>query len=97
MAGGFYQCGRGARQEKFRELDWLQLSAPKLFGREARAFGHRFELCPGYLRVANTRSEATVRSRHNVFAANDLRITHETVSDGLRVLDDIRRMPDNAR
>src|SRR6476660_368853 len=86
----------GARQENLK-TNWLQLSVPELFGRQTRAFGHRLELRPDDLRGTHTRTETTVSSSQNIFAPDYSRVPYQTVSDRLRVLDDIRRMTHDAR
>src|SRR5678815_3248916 len=85
----------GSTPAKFKELNSLSLSVPKLFGRDVRAFGHRLKLRPGDLGIAHARSETTVRTGHDVFTPDDFRIAHQAVGDCLRVLHDIRRMPDD--
>src|SRR5437773_11682123 len=72
------------------------LTFPQLFCREARAFGHRFELGPDDLRIADARTEAAVGAGHNIFAADDLGVADQTVGDRLRVFDDVRRMSDDS-
>src|SRR3990172_13121734 len=64
---------------------------------KARAFGHRFELRPGNLRIAHSWPKSAVRAGHNVFPTHELGIAHDPVRDHLRVFHDVGRMSDHAR
>jgi len=74
----------------------MPLPALKVLRGDARAFGHRFEFCPDDLRIADTRAEAAVGAAHDVLPADDLGVAHQPVGDRLWMLDDIRRMADDA-
>src|SRR5439155_15444431 len=92
-------CGKMAARppENFSNLlATLPLSLPQFFARDARAFGHGFELGPGDLWIADARTEAAVGAGHDVFATDDLGVADQSVGDGLRVLDDICGLPDDA-
>src|SRR4051812_29168853 len=73
-----------------------RLFSPQLFGRQARAFGHRFEFGPDDLRVADARSQPAVGAAHDVFPADNFAVAHETIGDRLGMLDNVGGMPDDA-
>src|SRR6266576_636689 len=92
-------CGKMAArppENSSNPLPTLPLSLPQFFARDARAFGHGFELGPGDLWIADARTEAAVGARHDIFATDDLGVAHEAVGDRLRMLDNVRRMADDA-
>jgi hypothetical protein len=69
---------------------------PKLLGRELGAFGERLKLRPRDLLMDAT-AEAAIRTRNEVFPADNLRIAHDAIGHDLRMLDDIGGVADDAR
>src|SRR5258708_37746569 len=92
-------CGKVAARppENFSNLLATSfLSAPQLFTRQPRAFGHGFEFRPADLWAADPRAEAAIGAGHDVFAADDFGVAHVTVGDRLRMFDDVRGVTNDA-
>src|SRR5262245_2067595 len=75
---------------------------PQLLGRDPRALGHRLELGPGDLRlhlVDRSREchESTIGACDHPLAPDDLGVADETLSDQLRVLDEVGRRVQHTR
>src|SRR5207249_2344659 len=75
---------------------------PELSGGQARALGHRLELCPGDFGLhlvdgAREGREATIGSRNHALPADDLRVPDEALRDQLRMLDEVGRRVQHAR
>ena len=77
-------------------LATLLLSAPQLFTRQPRAFGHGFEFRPADLWAADPRAEAAIGAGHDIFAPDDFGVAHEAVGDRLRMFDNVRGVADDA-
>src|SRR5205085_4968929 len=76
-------------------------SAPQLLAGELGTLGERAELRPddgGWnARQALALRKATIRSSYDVFATDELCVTHHAFSDQLRMFDDWSAMADHSR
>src|SRR5829696_1928017 len=69
---------------------WRGLFLPETLGRETRALGAGAEFGPLDARVGYA-LQAAVRARDDVLFADNLRVAHEALRHGLRVLDELTR------
>src|SRR5258705_10185459 len=72
------------------------LSAPQLFTRQPRSFGHSVEFRPADLCAADSWAETAVGAGHDVFSTDNLGVAHEAIGDRLRMFDDVRGVTDDA-
>src|SRR3990172_12378555 len=73
------------------------LPPPELLGGEARAFSHRLELGPSDLGMADSRAQAAVRTRHDIFATHQLGVLYQALCDRLRVFNEVAIVAGNSR
>src|SRR6266404_8583460 len=75
---------------------------PKLLRRKTGAFRHRLEFRPHDLRVdfgavSGLRRKTAVAAGAHIFVTDKFGITHDSLSDELRMFDDIARVSDDSR
>ena len=73
---------------------------PQLLARQPRAFGQRFQLRPHnrgmHPPVERALREAAIGARDHVLAPQEFRVTHNALGHQFGMLDDIRRVADDA-
>src|SRR4051794_11817527 len=73
-----------------RLSDACRYATPELVGCDPRALCRRPELGPLDLSICHP-AQAAIRARNYVFAADEIRVVQQPLSNELRVLDELRR------